>query len=185
MALNNLAFVLHKKGDLGAAITMSRESLDMYQRTVGDGHPSEATGKNNLAMWLIEDKDYVAAEQPLREALELRVQLLGPEHPDVAGSMILLADLFVETERYAEALDLAVEAKAVCIEALGSDHWRCASAASAEGAALAGLGRVDEAEVLLLQSVEVLQNDADARPYYVSSAARWLRQLHRSMGKPE
>jgi len=185
MALNNLAFVIHQKGDLGAAITMSRESLDMYQRTVGDGHPSVATGKNNLAMWLIEDKEYVAAEQPLREALELRVQLLGPEHPDVAGSMILLADLLVETERYAEALDLAVEAKAVCIEALGPDHWRTASADTAQGAALAGLGRVDEAEVLLLKGVEVLKNDADARPYYVSSAARWLRKLHHSMGKPE
>ena len=184
MALNNLAFVVHKKGELNAAIAMSRESLEMYQRTVGSDHLSVARGKNNLATLLIENKEYAAAEQPLREALDLRRQLLGLEHPDVAVSMILLADLFVETARYAEALDLAVPAKTICVEALGLDHWQTASAASAQGAALAGLKRYDKAEPLLVESYKVLRNDADARPLYVSSARRWLVDLYIQTGRP-
>ena len=185
MALNNLAFVMREKGDLKASIAMSRESLEMYQRTVGDDHLSVARGKNNLALWLMEDHEFAPAGDLLREALELRNRLLGSEHEDVAASMVLLADLYVETERYEEALDLAVKAKAISIETLGTGHWRTASAAIAEGAALAGLQRFDEAEPLLLQGFAVLNDDSDARPYFVSSASRWLAQLYRSTGRPD
>jgi len=163
---------------------MTRESLDMYRRTVGNDQASVARGMNNLAMWLMEDQDFVPAEQLLRDALELRIRLLGPEHADSAASTILLADLCIEIKRYAEALELAVTARAVSVEVFGPDDWRIASAASAEGAALAGLQRFDEAEVLLLQGFEGLSNDDDAKPYFVSSASRWLAQLYRSTGRP-
>ena len=184
MALNNLAFLTYAKGDLDSAIAMSRESLDMYRRTVGDEHPSVARSMHNLAMWLMEDNDYASAEPLLREALELRRKLLGPEHADVAGSMTLLATLLVDTERYDEALPLASSAKAICIKAFTPDHWRTATAASAEGAALAGLHQYDEAEKLLLESFNVLRNDAGASPFYTSNASRWLAKLYQARGQP-
>lgn len=177
MALNNLAFVIRQKGDLDAAIAMSRDSLDTYRRTLGNEHPSVARGLSNLAMWLLEKEDYSTAEPLLDEALELRMRLLGPAHADVAGTRILLAGLYVDTGRFAEALELAEEAKAVCIEAFGADHWRTASAVSAEGAALAGLGRVEEARALLQSSSRVLTADSEALPYFVNSAARWAASL--------
>lgn len=177
MALNNLAFVIRQKGDLNAAIVMSRDSLDTYRRTLGDDHPSVARGLSNLAMWLLEKEDYASAEPLLDEALELRIRLLGPTHADVAGSKILLAGLYIDTGRYAEALELAADAKVVCAEVFGADHWRTASAVSAEGAALAGLGRIDEARALLQVSSKVLTEDSEALPYFVNRAERWTRQL--------
>ncbi len=35
LALNNLAFVLHDKGNVAGARGMMRESLEMYRRAVG------------------------------------------------------------------------------------------------------------------------------------------------------
>jgi len=184
MAYNNLAFVKYEQGDLESAIEMSRQSLDMYRQTVGDEHPSVARGMNNLAMWQMEGNDFVSAEPLLREALALRLRLLGPEHADVAGSMTLLAGLLVDTGRFKEALQLASEAKAICLNALAPDHWRTASAASAEGAALAGLQQYQQAEAMLLDSYRVLNNDSVTPPYYVSSAKRWLANLYRALDQP-
>ncbi len=177
MALNNLSFVIRQKGDLDGAIAMSRDSLDAYRRIHGEEHPSVARGMSNLAMWLLEKKDYVSAEPLLRQALESRIRLLGPKHADVAATKILLAGLFVETDRNAEALELAADARVVCIEAFGADHWRTASAASVEGAALAGLRRFDEARALLQPSFKVLRDASEALPYFVDSAASWQAKI--------
>jgi tetratricopeptide (TPR) repeat protein len=184
MALNNLAFVTYEKGDLNAALAMSRESLEMYRQTVGDEHPSVARGLNNQAMWHMEDNDFAAAEPLLREALDLRRRLLGPEHADVAGSMTLLAGLLIDTGRFDEALAFASEAKTISLGALPSGHWRTASAASAEGAALAGLQQFQEAEKLLLESYGVLSNDPAAPLFYVASSRRWLAELYEALGRP-
>jgi len=185
MAMNNLAFLLYDKGDLDSAMKMSRESLEMYRRTVGDQHPAVAQGMNNLAMWLTESGQYDAAEPMLRTALELRTELLGPNHPDVAGSMTLLADLLIETGRFVEARELAAAAHAICTVALSENHWRTASAASAEGAALAGLRQYASAETLLLQSFAVFRNDAGTLPIVVAKNTRRLADLYRRWGKPD
>ena len=44
LALNNLAFLAHDKGDLNTAVKMSRDSLEMYRRTLGNEHPDVAQG---------------------------------------------------------------------------------------------------------------------------------------------
>ncbi|MDH4048502.1 MAG: tetratricopeptide repeat protein [Gammaproteobacteria bacterium] len=185
MALNNLAFVAYEKGDLDKAISLSKESLDMYRRTVGNEHPSAARGMNNLAMWQMEEDNYVAAEPLLREALDLRKKLLGPEHTDVAGSLTLLADLLIETNRFDEALLLARDAKTIYLKTFSADHWRTASAASAEGAALAGLKQYEEAEPLLVESFNVLRAETSALPYFVAGARRWLVNLYDKTGRPD
>jgi hypothetical protein len=129
-------------------------------------------------MWQMEDGDYGAAEPLLIDAVTLRRKLLGPEHTDVAGSLTLLASLLIDTGRYEEALPVAREAKAICLLSLAENHWRTAGAASAEGAALAGLGELDTAEPLLVNSVAILQNDSGALRFFVDNATRWLASFH-------
>ena len=92
MALNNLAFLAHDKGDLKTAIRdvagLARDVPPHARQRAS--HPWRA-GMNNLAMWLIEAGDFAAAEQLVREALEMRRKLLGPgtcgcrEQHDPAG----------------------------------------------------------------------------------------------------
>jgi serine/threonine-protein kinase len=98
--------------------------------------------------------------------------------------MTLLASLLIDTGRYEEALGLSKDAKAVWIEALAPGHWRTASAEAVEGAALAGLGRYEEAEKLLLASYGVLHEDKGAAHVYVVNSSRWLAKLYQAMGQP-
>jgi hypothetical protein len=98
--------------------------------------------------------------------------------------MTQLAALLVETSRFGEAQSLASDAKSIFSEAFGNDHWRTASASSAEGAALAGLKKYDEAEALLISGFNRLRSDAGATPYVVASANRWLVNFYEASGRP-
>ena len=183
--LNNLAFVLNDKGDLEGAIAMGRQSIDTYRTSVGDEHPLVAMGMHNVGIWLIEAGDYAAAEQMLGEAVALRKTVLGNEHADVAKSLTGLAMLFLETKRYDEALEAAMEASTIWAGTTMSNHWRAAVATSAQGAALAGLGRYEEAEPLLLEGVGALQGDSGALTRYVAAASRWLADLYEKLGRTD
>ena len=185
MTLNNLAFVVHDKGDLKTALELSRVSLETYTLALGADHPAVARSKNNLAMWMMEASDFTAAENLLRDALDVRIKRLGPEHADVAGTMTLLAGVLIETKRYDEALKLAADAHAMYLKSLGREHWRTASAASAEGAARAGLAQFQQAEPLLVQSHTVLHGGTGALTYFLKSSDRWLGRLYQSTGRPE
>jgi serine/threonine-protein kinase len=98
--------------------------------------------------------------------------------------MTLLASLLIDTGHFEEALSLGKDAKAVWTKALAPGHWRTASAEAVEGAALAGLGRYDEAEKMLLASYGVLHEDKGAAHVYVVNSSRWLARLYLAMGQP-
>jgi tetratricopeptide (TPR) repeat protein len=121
----------------------------------------------------------------LRDALEVRRKRLGPEHADTAATMTLLAGVLIETRRYEEALKLASNAHALFSKSLGDTHWKTASAASAEGAARAGLKQFDQAEPLLVESHAVLHGGNGALAYYLKSSDRWLGRLYQSTGRPD
>jgi len=184
-SLNNLAFLLNDKGELEAAIAMGRQSIDTLRTSVGNEHPLVALGMHNIGFWLIEAGDYAEAEQMLREAVDLRRTILGAQHADVAKTQTGLALLFLETQRYDEALEAATEASAIWAQTTMSNHWRAALATSAQGAALVGLGRYEEAEPLLAEGVSALQGDSGALTRYVSSASRWLADLYQKLGRTD
>jgi tetratricopeptide (TPR) repeat protein len=182
ISLNNLAFLLHDKGDVEAAIEMQEDALEMFQFTLGDDHPAVARGMANISMWMMEAGDYESAEPLIRDAIDLRRRLLGNEHTDVAMALTLLAVWLIENEQFENALRAATEARSICLLALDESHWRTASATSAEGAALAGLGRLDEAEPLLIGGHEALTNDGGALPFIVDRATHWLAAFYDSTG---
>jgi tetratricopeptide (TPR) repeat protein len=107
------------------------------------------------------------------------------DHPDVADSLTLLASCLVAQERFDEAYEQASAARQMLAAALPDRHWRTALAASAEGAALAGLQRYTEAEPLLADSYTVLSNDASAMKSLVNEAGERLVSLYEVWGKPE
>ena len=69
-----------------------------------------------------------------------------------------MANLLVETGRYEEAVEYARTAREIFIELLPENHWRVAVSRYFEGLALAGLGQFDDAEQLLLASLEGLES---------------------------
>jgi tetratricopeptide (TPR) repeat protein len=70
--LNNLALLLHDKGDYAAAERLFLEVLILQRKVWGNEHPNVGFGLNNLARVLHDMGDYEAAEDLYRQALELR-----------------------------------------------------------------------------------------------------------------
>ncbi|MCZ6658652.1 MAG: serine/threonine-protein kinase, partial [Gammaproteobacteria bacterium] len=182
--MNNLAFVLIENGSVDEAEKFARDSLAMYRRVHGDNHPDVARGLNNLARWLQDKGKMVEAERMYREAVAMRRDLLGDDHPATAVSLTGLAHLLISAQRFGEALESAEEARATMASALSESHWRTAVADGVVGAALAGLGRFDEAESLLLKSFKTVQAEKGAS-IYAEDARQRLIGLYEAWGRRE
>ncbi|MCI4430778.1 MAG: toll/interleukin-1 receptor domain-containing protein [Burkholderiales bacterium] len=179
MTLNNLAYVYAALHDTSNELRTQRESLAIYQQLFPGDHPDVARVANQLGFFLTEANQYAEAERQVRDSLGMRRRLLGNAHPDVASSLTSLAILQVATHKYADALDSACEAVKIYSAALSATHWRTAIPASAQGAALAGLGRYAEAEKILPPAYQILTHDIGASKTYVTLAQRYLDDLHR------
>ena len=68
---------------------------------------------------------------------------------------------------------------------MSDEHWRTAIAISAEGAALAGLKKYDEAEPLLIRSYDVLSADKGALPVFVTETTERVVSLYEDWGRAE
>jgi CHAT domain-containing protein/tetratricopeptide (TPR) repeat protein len=83
---NNLATVLHDRGDLPGAEAMNRKALAIYRGVLGERHPNTATSYNNIGAVLHDRADLTGAETMFRKALAIRLELLGERHPDTTAS---------------------------------------------------------------------------------------------------
>jgi hypothetical protein len=117
------------------------------------------------------------------EAIDIRTVALGADHPRVASAQIVRANVLLADGRYDEALVVAEVARSLLLDSLPEDHWIVASAASAAGGALAGLGSYADAEPLLLSSVVPLQSAPI--PGVVEQNRKRLEDLYLAWGKPD
>ena len=185
MSLTNLAYLLYDRGSIRGAAALASESLQIYERVLGANHPSATRSRNNLALWMVELGELETAETLLRQSLEIQKSTIGTEHPDYAGSLTLLANIFVATDRYEDARTFASRAKEINSASLTPGHWRTMIAVSAEGAALAGLGRYTEAEKLLLESNDALARDPSVLAVFVAENRKQLANLYLKLGENE
>jgi tetratricopeptide (TPR) repeat protein len=150
----------------------------MYRKLFPGDHPEVARILNRIGFWLILDEKYAEADLDLHAALAMRQRLLSATHPDVGASMVHLAILQVAQHQYEQALISARDSVQIFSAGLSPTHWKTAVGESAEGAALAGLGRYAEAEPLLAQGLAILGKDGGAPPEYRRLAQQYLEQLH-------
>jgi len=114
----------------------------------------------------------------------MRRRLFGESHPEVASSLINVAILQVKMRNYADALVSARGAAQIYSAALSATNWKTALAQSIGGAALSGLRKYPQAEHQLLDSYQILNNDAGALPMYRALARHYLEAMYRSWGRP-
>lgn len=182
--LNNLAYVQYEKGEVRNALATERESLGIYRKLFPGDNPKVAGILNTMGFWLFETGEYATAERDIEEGLAMRERLFGKSHPDVAASLAHLAIIQVATHQYRAAIVSARAAELIWTAGLPGSAWKVAVAQSAEGAALAGLGRYAEAKKLLVHCRTVLASDPGAFPMYRSLNQRYLNLVERR-GRPD
>jgi tetratricopeptide (TPR) repeat protein len=173
-SLNNLAFLYFDEGRLDDAIAMSQRAVETFRHAYPDGHPDLVFGLQNQARWLVEKGEYAQAEPLLDEAYEINQRIRPSDHPDMGITRYSLAVLYLATNRAAEAHEMAAAARETLAHSLSPEHWRTGWASTLDGAALAQLGRYEEAEPLLISGYEVLSMAAGAPEAQVDSALGYL-----------
>lgn len=146
-----LAGILRDRGDLAGAEQYYRQALDSNRRLRGEEHRNVATILTQLGAVLTRRGDDAEAERCHREALAMRTKFLGEGHPDVATSQASLARCLLHTKHYAEAEQLAT-ASLVIRAAKRAGTWSHYHSMALLGRALAGQGKVADAEPLLVEA---------------------------------
>ena len=82
--LNNLGYVLHRRGRLAEAEELYAQALALRQTRLGPEHPEVAQSLANLAEVKRARGRVEDAERLYRRALAIREKALGPEHPALA-----------------------------------------------------------------------------------------------------
>jgi len=181
--MSNLAFVVYAEGRRTEAIDLQRTALQMRRELLGNEHPEVASGAANLAYWLIDTGGLKEAEELVNESLATRRRMLGEKHPSVATTLTVRANVEVAQKRFKEAETDAIAAEAILSPDFDASQWQMAMAQNVHGAAAAGLGRFEEAEMLLLKSLPGLKGAPIPR-VEVKGRQR-LAALYSSWGKPE
>jgi tetratricopeptide (TPR) repeat protein len=155
--ISNITLVRYDSGDVAGGVESARRTLQLERDILGAEHPDVSISAVILAIGLTETGEYEEAEVLLDQAISTRKAALGEDHPMFAVAQVVKANLLIAMDRQREALTLAEQAKSTLLQVFPEDHWLVAFASSAEGAALGNLGSYEEAETLLLASLEPLE----------------------------
>ncbi len=182
-AYNSLAVALDLKGD-DRGVDYYQKSIDMFAGLHGEDHIRVARVLNNLGYFWKKRDEPEKAQPMFRRALEIfRKVFEEPDHPILGIAANNLASILNATQEYEEAEQLAREAVGILTKRHGADFWRTAVARSVLGASLAGQGRFDEAEPLLVDSYPIIAEEKKGMFYPVEALGR-LVDLYEAWGKP-
>jgi tetratricopeptide (TPR) repeat protein len=127
LALNNLALVLRRKGDLAGAEATYRQALAMQRELLGNVHPDVANTLNNLAFVVYDRGDLGGALQAESDSLEIYRQLFPHDNPDVARIMNRIGYWYIERRDYTTADRYLGEALAMRRRLFSQSHPEIAS----------------------------------------------------------
>jgi eukaryotic-like serine/threonine-protein kinase len=161
--LDSLAVLSYSRGRPREAEKLSRQALAAARIGYGEKHAFTANCATTLARTLIELGEYSEAEATLRQSLQTLVSTLQPDHQYIASAEYFLGEVLLATKRPREAKTVLTASMNRWKRGDGSP-WRAMRSASALGEALYQLGRTQEAERYLTDSLRVLSTDTNADP---------------------
>ena len=153
----------------------------MSRRELGPDHPEVGGRALSLAYWLTEEGKFDEAGLLVEEAMAIRRKALGPDHPQVGGTLTVKANLMLATQRTKKPRTRG-RSETNPLASLPADSWQVAAAMNAEGAALVGLGHFEQAEPLLVHSLDALGRH---RFRDSTRGKHRLVELYEAWGKPE
>ena len=172
---NDLALLLHSKGDLAAADPLQTGALELARRTFPPDHPSLAVAYTNLGSLRQKQGRYEEAERLQRAALDIR-RATGQGSSELATSLNNLAVTLGTQGRYADARPLHEEAVAVSRRLHGRNHPDVASTLVALAFVTGMAGDPGGADALYREAIDIRRMVlGETHPEYA-----WALYLHAS-----
>jgi tetratricopeptide (TPR) repeat protein len=157
IGLNNLAVLLHDKGDYKEAELILRRSLDITEKYYGSNHPEVANRLNNLGILLKDKGDYKEAELILRRSLGITEKYYGANHSEIVTILNNLGLLLNDTGRRDEALRCHRRVLKILIKHYGDEHLYVAKSLKNISSLLLDKGNIEEAELKLRRSLAIAE----------------------------
>ena len=117
-----LAYLLQYIAEYKKAQELYRKVLGIYERVLGEEHPSTATSYNNLAGVYERQGEYGKAEGLYKKALGISERVYGEEHPSTATSYNNLAGVYERQGEYGKAEGLYKKALGIYERVYGEEH---------------------------------------------------------------
>jgi len=166
------------------AVEVLEEGLAIYRETFGDDQPDVATTMSNLGMAYRQAGDFASAAEITRQLLTVDMAVVGPTHNWVMIDYRELIWALIDSGD-AVAAEAAARERLGHAEALDEDDPNRVESLSLLGHTLAGQGRFEEAEPLLLESQQRLFEIAGNDDNRSQNAVRYLVEAYEAWGKPD
>lgn len=177
-----LAEVRLLQDNIAAAEALLDEALGTAGATASSSSQDIGYLQTMLATVWLRDSKPADAERLLRDVLVGFAADIRPDHQYVASAEHFLGEALLAQGKLSEAEKvLTVALNRWSRE--NAPRWRAARTANTLGEVLRRLGRVEEAERLLLESYRVLGSEAGADRHSKQLAVDRIRRLYREVGK--
>ncbi|HUN82119.1 MAG TPA: tetratricopeptide repeat protein, partial [Phycisphaerae bacterium] len=180
--LNALCGILADKGNYREAVPLMREAIQVSEQDHGE-QLNLMSLRGNLGWLLAMDGQNEEAERIIGGELEQRRKILPASHPAIATSLVTMGVIHLNLRHPELAEPLFREALRIREAALGAENQETVECRGFVGESLVRMGRIDEAEPLLLGSFESLRRDSTARPLSKKEAAQRLANLYEVKGE--
>lgn len=181
-AKNYLALVLERKGAVGEAAQLLRETVESTRRIQGPDSPNYAVCLHNLAGALADLGNLQEAVTTEKEVLDIRRRVSGPDHPDVNYSLNNLGWFLLEEGDWKDAEPYLREGLDRNRRLLGEKNPRVATSLNNWARLLQGQGDYPGAERFYRQALDLLGVGAGKPTWSVAKVEANLGVLHLDRG---
>jgi eukaryotic-like serine/threonine-protein kinase len=183
--LSNIAVFYLERNRNTEALLRAQAASDIFGATLGDEHEKTSNARLNVVQAHIKLEHFQQAEQECRVILAIRRRLLTTDSRSLGATISALASALNYQLRFRESEPYAREAGTIVEKAVGRGHWRFAAANRTLGVSLAGQRRYAEAEVVLLESYQLLRKTRGNSNRTTQSSLQRLIELYRAWGKTQ
>ena len=184
-AMNNLAALLQARGEHAEAEELLREVVTRREAILGIEHADTLVALNNLALLLSETQRLDEAGEIYERVIEVKRRTLGEDHRSTLSSMYNSALLDMRRSDFVSAESILGELTTRARRAYLAGHWQIPVFAEAHGATLSSLGRLREAEEVLVRAYEEMRAALGAEHARSRGVARRIAALLRTDSRPD
>ena len=190
--MNNLGLAYVGAGQLENAVPIFEQALKLRSVKLGPDHPATLQSANTLAeayKRLERFGDAIGVLQPALQTVRLRSSPTPEERKLTAALLLTITTCLKQLDRLKEA-ELAAQESVAIRKEIMPDEWGYFNSLSIYGDCLLKQGNLAEAEPLLLQGAEGLQERANILPEsekakILTDAVERLVKLYSALDKPD
>lgn len=183
LALLNIGTSNYYLGQYQQAIESLESALVVFDSTLAETHPYVGAALNNLGSFYEVIQDYGRAVLYIERGLRLRELVLPASHPDIGQSCHNLAVLRSKLGQAETALPFYQRALGIYKHSVGETSALHQSTLVSMASSLIEIGRLEEAENLLLPAREVLQQRLGPAHLFCSDLDMTLGSLYQRQGR--